>query len=144
MAASRRVEECGIAERQGWADKKALRGLKSSSSLPIRITRTNSSIYDEVFIVKIENEGVRRVLGRYVEQAEMGKSKDTQEKKSEPSEADEVVVSDRARELQRIHQRLDEIVSARRAKVEAIRQDIEAGTYRTTGDMVARKIVGSR
>lgn len=95
----------------------------------------------EVLVVKVENEGIHRVLGSYARQAEVGKLKDTRTRKPEESKADEVVVSDRARELQRIYQRLEEIANARRARVEAIRRDIEAGTYGVSGDTVARKLV---
>jgi len=99
--------------------------------------------------VKVENEGLRRILSRYAEQAEATKSKEAKEaqKKRESAEAeaeaeaDEVVVSDRARELQRAHQRLDEIAAARKAKVETIRKDLETGTYKVSGDMVARKLL---
>lgn len=95
----------------------------------------------EVLVVKVENEGIHRVLGRYAQQAEVGKLKDTRTRKPEESKADEVVVSDRARELQRIYRRLEEIADARRARAEAIRKDLEAGTYRVSSDMVARKLV---
>ncbi|MGE5594372.1 MAG: flagellar biosynthesis anti-sigma factor FlgM [Betaproteobacteria bacterium] len=93
--------------------------------------------------MKVENEGLRRILSRYAEQAEATKSREAKEaqKKREKAEADEVIVSDRARELQRAHQRLDEIAAARKAKVETIRKDLEAGTYKVSGDMVARKLL---
>ncbi|NLG78666.1 MAG: flagellar biosynthesis anti-sigma factor FlgM [Firmicutes bacterium] len=95
--------------------------------------------------MKVENEGLRRILSRYAEQAEASKSREAREaqEKREKAEADadEVIVSDRARELQRAHQRLDEIAAARKARAEAIRRDLEAGTYRVSGDMVARKLV---
>lgn len=95
--------------------------------------------------MKVENEGLRRILSRYAEQAEATKSKEAKEaqkkRESAEAEADEVVVSDRARELQRAHQRLDEIAAARKAKVETIRKDLETGTYKVSGDMVARKLL---
>lgn len=95
--------------------------------------------------MKVENEGLRRILSRYAEQAEASKTRDArqaQEKREKAeADADEVIVSDRARELQRAHQRLDEIAAARKARAEAIRRDLEAGTYRVSGDMVARKLL---
>lgn len=91
-------------------------------------------------MVKVENEGVRRILGSYVEQANAAKLRDAQAKKREAGEADEVVVSDRARELQRVYRRLEEIENARREKVEAVRREIEAGTYKVRGDAIARKL----
>lgn len=95
--------------------------------------------------MKVENEGLRRILSRYAEQAEATKSKEAKEaqkkRESAEAEADEVVVSDRARELQRAHQRLDEIAAARKVKVETIRKDLETGTYKVSGDMVARKLL---
>ncbi|MGE5584877.1 MAG: flagellar biosynthesis anti-sigma factor FlgM [Bacillota bacterium] len=95
--------------------------------------------------MKVENEGLRRILSRYAEQTEASKSREAREAQKKPEKAeadsDEVVVSDRARELQRAHQRLDEIAAARKARAEAVRGDLEAGTYRVSGDMVARKLV---
>ncbi|MCR4403516.1 MAG: flagellar biosynthesis anti-sigma factor FlgM [Firmicutes bacterium] len=95
--------------------------------------------------MKIENEGLRRLLSRYAEQAEATKPKEAREaqetREKADADADEVVVSDRARELQRAHQRLDEIAAARKARVEAISRDVETGAYKVSGDMVARKLL---
>jgi len=55
--------------------------------------------------VKVENEGLRRILSRYADQAEARKVKEAQERREKVEEADEVIVSDRARELQRARPR---------------------------------------
>ncbi len=91
--------------------------------------------------MKIGNDGIHRVLGRYAEQAEVGRLKDMKARKPEEGKGDEVVVSERARELQRAYQRLEEMAGARRGMVEAARKRLEAGTYRVSGDMVAEKLL---
>ncbi len=91
--------------------------------------------------MKVENEGVHRLVARYVEQAKIAKLKDARTRQPEEAgQADEVVVSDRARELQHIHRRLEEIENARKARIEAVRREIEAGTYRVDSDEIARRL----
>jgi len=54
---------------------------------------------------------------------------------------DQVSLSSRGQEIQRVRARLKELPDVRREKVEAIRRQIEQGTYRVSAEAVAEKVL---
>lgn len=58
-----------------------------------------------------------------------------------PSPGDRVELSDRAREVATLAEKSASLADVRREKVEAVREAIEAGTYRVDPRQVARSIL---
>lgn len=54
---------------------------------------------------------------------------------------DQVSLSSRGQEIQRVRAHLRELPDVRREKVEAIRRQIEQGTYRVSAEAVAEKVL---
>jgi negative regulator of flagellin synthesis FlgM len=63
--------------------------------------------------------------------------------KSKP-ETDEVIVSSEARELQRIRRVLDMVPDARDAQVNAIRQQVQEGSYKVDVDRLINNLLGQK
>ncbi len=101
--------------------------------------------------MRITDEGMRRVLNRYIEQqSEVARMKDARNKESrakgmdEETPSDKVTLSERALELQYALKELNGVADAHREKVESIRKDLESGVYKVTGGaMVAKKLLES-
>ncbi len=98
--------------------------------------------------MRIDNEGMRRVLNRYIQQqCEMARVKDSRDDKScakkseEETQSDRVTLSDQALQLRQASKELEAAAEARQEKVESIRKDLESGRYEVTGAMVAKKLL---
>lgn len=98
--------------------------------------------------MRIDNEGMRRVLNRYIQQqSEMARVKGAHDDKScaknpeEETQSDRVTLSEQALELQHAFKQLGAATEARQEKVESIRKDLESGRYEVTGAMVAKKLL---
>lgn len=100
--------------------------------------------------MRITDEGMQRVLNRYIEQQrEVARMRDTRggtpctksESLEEDTPSDRVTLSDEALHLRYAFRELEDAAKARLEKVESIRLDLESGRYEVTGAMVAKKLL---
>ena len=98
--------------------------------------------------MRIENEGMRRVLNRYIEQqSEMARIRDSRDDKNcaknveSKAHSDRVTLSEEALQVRYALKQLEAAAEARQEKVESIRKDLESGRYEVTGAMVAKKLL---
>jgi negative regulator of flagellin synthesis FlgM len=81
-------------------------------------------------------------IQQYEQNESLRKGKATQEEISSSIPQEKVEFSDTAKEMQQIKNAVDEIPDVRESKVEALKSQIENGTYNVNGEEVAEKIIG--
>ena len=97
--------------------------------------------------MKITDEGMQRLLNRYIhQQSKTVSSKEAclDSNRSEDKEnvfVDKVTLSKQALEIQHALRGLQKLADARQEKIESIRKNLESGTYDVTGKQVVDKLL---
>lgn len=87
-------------------------------------------------------EGLKQVTqGQQVQRSNQKQGTRKAARENNQSETDNVNLSSKARQYQKIKKAAMEAPDIRREKVDSIRKEIEAGTYNVRGEKVAARIV---
>jgi len=81
-------------------------------------------------------------IQQYMMNESLGKGKDVQGDKPAVIPQEKVDISDKAREIQQTTNAMNEIPDVREEKVQALKSQIDNGTYNVSGEELAKKLVG--
>jgi negative regulator of flagellin synthesis FlgM len=81
-------------------------------------------------------------IQQYMMNESLVKGKDVQGDKQAAIPQEIVDISDKAREIQQIKTSMSEVSDIREEKVQAIKSQIENGTYNVSGEELAKKMIG--
>jgi negative regulator of flagellin synthesis FlgM len=92
--------------------------------------------------MKITGSGNSIHLDAYLKSAQTGKRADTQATARTGGDAqDKVAISERAMEVRRAREALEALPEVRQEKVDALRRQIDQGTYTVKGDKIALNMI---